>query len=72
MPGIESNHRCASSRAILFTDRGERINLPGFGGGLRRLFFESNAAATHSAVRQPTGRALVRQALRWRFVQPIP
>jgi phage baseplate assembly protein W len=61
-----------SIRAILLTDGGERIHLPDFGGGLRRLVFESNAPATHSAVRQPTGRALDRQELRWRFVQPIP
>ena len=53
----ESNVREAI-RIVLLTQEGERINRPQFGGGLARLLFEPNTAATHQAIRDRIQRAL--------------
>ncbi len=45
-------------RIILLTDEGERIRRPQFGGGLVRLLFEPNTAATQQAIRDRIQRAL--------------
>lgn len=45
-------------RIILLTEEGERIRRPRFGGGLARLLFEPNTAATHQALRERIQRAL--------------
>ena len=45
-------------RIILLTDEGERIRRPQFGGGLARLLFEPNTAATQQAIRDRIQRAL--------------
>lgn len=45
-------------RIILLTDEGERIRRPQFGGGLVRLLFEPNTAATQQAIRDRIERAL--------------
>lgn len=45
-------------RIILLTDEGERIRRPQFGGGLVRLLFEPNTAATRQAIRDRIQRAL--------------
>ena len=45
-------------RIVLLTDEGERIRRPQFGGGLTRLLFEPNTAATHQAIRDRIQRAL--------------
>jgi phage baseplate assembly protein W len=48
-------------RQVLLTDPGERVNLPEFGCGLRRLVF-----APHSDALQATTKLIVMQALtRW-------
>jgi phage baseplate assembly protein W len=41
----EANVR-ESIRIILMTELGERLRLPGFGGGLRRFLFEPNTVST--------------------------
>ena len=45
-------------RIVLLTEEGERIRRPQFGGGLTRLLFEPNTAATHQAIRDRIQRAL--------------
>ena len=45
-------------RIVLLTEEGERIARPQFGGGLARLLFEPNTAATHQAIRDRIQRAL--------------
>jgi len=56
-----SDHVLQMIRQVLLTDPGERINLPEFGCGLRRLVF-----APHSDALQATTKLMVMQALsRW-------
>jgi uncharacterized protein len=39
-----------SIRIILITEPGERLRLPGFGGGLRRFLFEPNTVSTRHLI----------------------
>jgi Bacteriophage baseplate protein W len=56
-----SDHVAQMIRQVLLTDPGERVNLPEFGCGLRRLVF-----APHSDALQATTKLIVMQALtRW-------
>ena len=56
-----SEHVAQMIRQVLLTDPGERVNLPEFGCGLRRLVF-----APHSDALQATTKLIVMQALtRW-------
>jgi phage baseplate assembly protein W len=56
-----ADHVAQMIRQVLLTDPGERINLPEFGCGLRRLVF-----APHSDALQATTKLIVMQALsRW-------
>lgn len=45
----EANVR-ESIRIILMTEPGERLRLPGFGGGLRRFLFEPNTLSTRHLI----------------------
>jgi uncharacterized protein len=55
------DHVAQMIRQVLLTDPGERVNLPEFGCGLRRLVF-----APHSDALQATTKLIVMQALtRW-------
>ena len=49
-----------SIRVLLMTEPAERVGLPDFGGGLGRLLFEPNVAATWQSIRDRIGRALSR------------
>lgn len=42
-------HLRSMIRAVLFTNPGERVNLPEFGAGLRRLVFEPNSEVVAAA-----------------------
>jgi uncharacterized protein len=53
----ETNIR-ESIRIILETEPGERINLPGFGAGLRKLLFEPNTVATRFEIQDQVAKAL--------------
>lgn len=44
---------------VLLTSRRERVMLPEFGAGLRRLVFEPNSPATHRAVEEEVRTALI-------------
>jgi phage baseplate assembly protein W len=44
--------------AILLTEPGERLQLPGFGGGLGTMLFEPNTVATRRLVQERILRAL--------------
>jgi uncharacterized protein len=39
-------------RVIMLTERGERIQLPEFGGGVRRFLFEPNTVATRRLIQE--------------------
>ncbi len=45
-------------RVILMTEPGERLRLPGFGGGLRRFLFEPNTVATRHLIQDRITKAL--------------
>jgi phage baseplate assembly protein W len=45
-------------RVILLTEERERINLPGFGGGLGQFLFEPNTVMTRHLVQERIARAL--------------
>jgi phage baseplate assembly protein W len=47
-------------RVVLMTDRGERVMLQPFGGGLRGFLFEPNIPATHRLVEERIAFALGR------------
>jgi phage baseplate assembly protein W len=49
-----------SIRVLLMTEPKERVGLPDFGGGLGRLLFEPNTAATWQSIRDGIERALAR------------
>jgi phage baseplate assembly protein W len=58
---VYEDHVAQMIRQVLLTDPGERVNMPEFGCGLRRLIF-----APHSDALTATTRLLVLQALeRW-------
>ena len=44
---------------ILRTDQGERVMLPPFGAGTRRLVFEPNSSATHRIIERRVRQALL-------------
>lgn len=47
-----------SIRIILMTEQGERLRLPGFGGGLRRFLFEPNTVSTRHLIEDRILKAL--------------
>jgi len=47
-----------SIQVVLMTEPGERLRLPGFGSGLRRLLFEPNSVATRRLVQEAIETAL--------------
>ena len=47
-----------SIQVILLTQPGERLQLPEFGGGLRRFLFEPNTASTHTLIAERIQAAL--------------
>lgn len=49
-----------SIRLILLTEPGERVMLPEFGGGLKRLLFEPNTVTTHRLIEEAIVQALGR------------
>jgi uncharacterized protein len=49
-----------SIQIILLTELRERVRLPEFGGGLRRLLFEPNIPATHHLLEDAIEKALAR------------
>lgn len=85
-PRLGSDGRIAWSRGadnvresitvLLQTDPGERLMLPGFGGGLRSFLFETNSTPTHRLVQERVTFALTRWEPRIRLesveVDPDP
>jgi phage baseplate assembly protein W len=53
----ETNIR-ESIQIILQTESGERLQMPAFGGGLRRFLFEPNTVATRHNIEERISRAL--------------
>lgn len=53
----EANVR-ESIRIILMTEPGERLRLPGFGGGLKRFLFEPNTVSTRHLISERIKKAL--------------
>lgn len=61
---------------VLKTERGERLRLPDFGGGLRRFLFEPNTTMTRNQLRERIADALLAWEPRIRIesveVEPDP
>jgi uncharacterized protein len=53
----EANVR-ESIRILLMTEPGERLRLPGFGGGLRHFLFEPNTVSTRHLISERIKKAL--------------
>ena len=57
--------------AVLFTNPGERVNLPDFGCGLRQLIFAPNSELLATATESLTASALNRWLADWIIVDKI-